>query len=107
MVRSAKSPLGEPGGIPVFHFCAYDYPVEIFKGSGTTTVTCQMPRLNLGVGQYSLTAYFTEPSGREQYQILEGICQFLVVILNKTGLFGWRPEVCTYHEEVEWIALSK
>jgi hypothetical protein len=38
------------------------------------------------------------------YQVVEGICQFRIVILNKTTLFGWRPEVCTYHEEAEWSA---
>jgi lipopolysaccharide transport system ATP-binding protein len=90
--------------VHVLHFPAYDYPVELCKGSGTTTVTCQIPRLNLNVGQYTLTAYFTEPPGGELYEILEGICQFRVVILNKTTLFGWRPEVCTYHEEAEWGA---
>jgi lipopolysaccharide transport system ATP-binding protein len=93
--------------VPVLHFSACDYPVEICKGSGTTTVVCQIPRLNLNVGQYSLTAYFTEPPGGQPYQILEGICQFRVVILNRTALFGWRPEACTYHEEAEWVALSK
>ncbi len=93
--------------VPVLHFSACDDPVEICKSSGTTTVVCQIPRLNLNVGQYSLTAYFTEPPGGQPYQILEEICQFRVVILNKTALFGWRPEACTYHEEAEWVALSK
>jgi lipopolysaccharide transport system ATP-binding protein len=92
--------------VPVLHFCAFDYPVEICKGSGTTKVACQIPRLNLNVGQYSLTAYFTDPPGGQSYQLLEGVCQFRVVILNKTTLYGWRPEVCTYHEEAEWLALS-
>jgi hypothetical protein len=28
-------------------------------------------------------------------------------MLNKTTLFGWRPEACTYHEEAEWVVQSK
>jgi lipopolysaccharide transport system ATP-binding protein len=92
--------------VPVLHFCAFDHPIEICKGSGTTKVVCQIPRLNLNVGQYSLTAYFTDPPGGQTYQHLVGICQFRVVILNKTTLYGWRAEVCTYHEEAEWTALS-
>jgi lipopolysaccharide transport system ATP-binding protein len=91
--------------VSVLHFCAFDHPIEICKGSGTTTVVCQIPRLNLNVGHYSLTAYFTDPPGGQSYQCLEGVCQFQVVILNKTTLWGWRSETCTYHEEAEWIAL--
>ena len=93
--------------VPVLHFLAFDHPIEICKGSGATTVGCHIPRLNLNVGQYSLTAYFSDPPGGQRYQYLEGICQFHVIILNKTTLFGWRPEACTYHEEAEWLALSK
>ncbi len=93
--------------VPVLHLLAFDHPIEICKGSGTTTVVCQIPRLNLNVGQYSLTAYFADPPGGQRYQHLERICQFRVVILNRTSLFGWRPEVCTYHEEAEWITLPE
>ena len=92
--------------VAVLHFCAYDYPVEICNGSGTTTVICRIPRLNLNVGEYSLAVYFTDPPGGQCYQHLEGICRFRVVILHKTTLYGWRPEACTYHEEAEWIAQS-
>ncbi len=92
--------------VPVLHFRAFDQPIEICKDSGTTTVVCQIPRLNLNVGQYSLTAYFSDPPGGQSYQHLDGVCQFRVVILNKTTLWGWRSEACTYHEEAEWIALS-
>jgi lipopolysaccharide transport system ATP-binding protein len=92
--------------VPVLHFPAYDHPIEICKGSGATTVVCQIPRLNLNVGEYSLTAYFSDPPGGQRYQCLEQICHFRVIILNKTTLWGWRPEICTYHEEAEWITRS-
>jgi lipopolysaccharide transport system ATP-binding protein len=90
--------------VPVLHLCAYDHPVEICKGSGKTTVVCEIPRLNLNVGQYSLTAYFADPPGGQMHEVVEGICQFRIVILNTTTLYGWRPEVCTYHEQAEWTA---
>jgi lipopolysaccharide transport system ATP-binding protein len=90
--------------VPVLHFSAHDCPVEICKRSGRTTLVCHIPRLSLNVGQYSVTAYFAEPPGGQLYQVVEGVCQFRTVILNKTTLFGWRPEVCTYHEEAEWTA---
>lgn len=93
--------------VPVLHFCAFDHPIEICKRSGTTEVVCHIPRLNLNVGQYSLIVYFTDPPGGQSYQHLVGICQFRVVILNKTTLYGWRPEVCTYHEDSEWLALPE
>jgi lipopolysaccharide transport system ATP-binding protein len=93
--------------VPVLHFLAFDHPIEICKGSGATTAVCHIPRLNLNVGKYSLTAYFSDPPGGQRYQLLEGICRFRVVILNKTTMWGWRPEVCTYHEESEWMVLSE
>jgi lipopolysaccharide transport system ATP-binding protein len=92
--------------VPVLHFCAFEHPIEICKGSGVTTAVCRIPRLSLNVGQYSLTAYFSDPPGGQRYDYLEGICQFRVIILNKTTLFGWRPETCTYHEEGEWLTRS-
>jgi lipopolysaccharide transport system ATP-binding protein len=91
--------------VPVLHFRAFDHPIDICKDSGNTTVVCQIPRLNLNVGQFSLKAYFSDPPGGQSYQRLEGVCQFRVVILNKTTLWGWRSEACAYHEEAEWIAL--
>lgn len=90
--------------VPVLHFRAFDHPVEVCKASGTTTLVCQIPRLNLNVGQYSLTAYFSDPPGGQMYQILEGVCQFSVVILDRTSLWGWSAELCTYHEDAEWTA---
>jgi lipopolysaccharide transport system ATP-binding protein len=92
--------------VPVLHFRAFDHPIEICKGSGTTRVVCNIRRLNLNVGQYSLNAYFSDPPGGQRYEKLEGICQFRVLILNRTSLWGWRPDFCTYHEESEWRTLS-
>jgi lipopolysaccharide transport system ATP-binding protein len=93
--------------VPVLHFRAFDYAIDICKGSRTTTVVCEIARLNLNVGQFSLKVYFTDPPGGQSYQRLEGVCQFRVVILNKTTLWGWRSEACTYHEEAEWLVQSK
>jgi lipopolysaccharide transport system ATP-binding protein len=93
--------------VPVLHLRAFDHPIEICKGSGTTKVVCRIPRLNLNIGQYSLTAYFTDPPGGQTYQHLMGICHFRVIILGRTSLYGWRPEFCTYHEESKWLALTK
>jgi lipopolysaccharide transport system ATP-binding protein len=93
--------------VPVLHLRAFDRPIEICKGSGTTTVICEIPRLNLNVGQFTLKVHFTDPPGGQSYQRLEEVCLFRVVILNKTTLWGWRPEACTYHEEAEWVVHSK
>ena len=94
--------------VPVLHFCAYDHPeVQLCKGVGTTTVVCNIPRLNLNVGQYTITTDFSDPPGGSMHQHLEGICQFSVDILDKTTLWGWRPEVCTYFEDGNWSVASQ
>jgi lipopolysaccharide transport system ATP-binding protein len=93
--------------VPVLHFRAFESPIDICKDSGTTKVVCEIPRLNLNVGQFTLKVHFTDPPGGQVYQRLEEVCMFRVVMLNKTTLFGWRPEACTYHEEAEWVVQSK
>ena len=73
--------------------------------SGCSVIECRFPRLLLNVGQFSLRTCLIEPSG-QIYEILDGICSFEVVRIDKTQLFGWRPEICIYHEEHAWKAVD-
>jgi lipopolysaccharide transport system ATP-binding protein len=90
---------------PVLH-CSIYAPEEtrkdLFRTAGPTILKCRIPRLALNVGSYTLRTYLTEPPGGAIFEALDGVCPFEVTILDVTTLWGWRPEVCAYHEAYEW-----
>jgi len=89
---------------PVVHAFAY-YP-ELRFGStlGQSVLTCTFPSLRLNVGEFRLRTFLSEPPGGEIYESIDGICPFEVIRTDKTALWGWRPEVCAYHEELDWTS---
>jgi lipopolysaccharide transport system ATP-binding protein len=87
----------------VIHSSFYQGPS--FGSPGCTILECHFPRLLLNVGQFELRTCLIEPSGRI-YEILDGICSFEVIRIDKTQLFGWRPDICSYHENHAWNAVD-
>lgn len=73
--------------------------------SGCSIIECRFPRLLLNVGQFNLRTVLVESAGHF-YEVLDGICSFEVIRIDKTQLFGWRPEICAYHEEHDWETLD-
>jgi lipopolysaccharide transport system ATP-binding protein len=90
--------------ITVIHSSFYQ-DTTFGAGSGCSVIECQFPRLLLNVGQFDLRTCLIEPTG-QIHEILDGICSFEVVRIDKTQLFGWRPEICIYHEEHAWKAVD-
>jgi len=87
---------------PVLHLCAYDQMMPACTGDGTLVLECVIPELKLNVGSYYIKAYFSEPPGGATFEVIDGVCPFDVIVLNRTTLFGWRPEVATYLESGIW-----
>lgn len=86
--------------------CSSFYQATTFdSGAGCSIIECHFPKLLLNVGQYDMRTCLIESSG-PIYEILDGICAFEVIRVDKTQLLGWRPEVCTYLEEHEWEAVN-
>jgi lipopolysaccharide transport system ATP-binding protein len=73
--------------------------------AGCSVIECHFPDLLLNVGQYDLRTCLLETGGWV-YEILDGICPFEVIRIDKTQLFGWRPEICTHFEEHDWKAVD-
>jgi hypothetical protein len=88
--------------------CSSYYQSENFASvSGSTILVCRFPRLLLNVGQYHLRTWLQEAvHGGEIYETLDGICAFEVVRVDQTQFEGWRPEICTYHENHVWSAID-
>jgi ABC-type polysaccharide/polyol phosphate transport system ATPase subunit len=84
---------------PVIH-SSYYHGTTFGKTSGCSVFVCRFPRLLLNVGQYHLRTWL-DGSG-DTYETLDGICAFEVIRVDKMQFRGWRPEICTYHEEHTW-----
>ena len=87
---------------PVIHAWAFYPQVRIAATEGQAVLVCRFPALRLNVGQFYLNTHLAEPPGGEVYERLDGICPFEVVRRDETILWGWHPEVCSYHERWEW-----
>ena len=87
---------------PVLLMTAYDQPISICHGPGTTEVRCTIPKLDLNVGMYHLKIYLSEPPGGQHFDTVDHICPFEVVVLDRATRFGWRPEVCAYLVDGDW-----
>jgi lipopolysaccharide transport system ATP-binding protein len=84
------------------HAWLFDADAPYARRSGTTILTCTLPKVHLNVGHYSLRLFFSEPPGGQVFDTLDRICPFEVVRVGETTLWGWRPDACVYHEETAW-----
>src|SRR5271166_6236219 len=85
--------------------CSSYYHGTTFGDSpGCSVLMCRFPQLLLNVGQFHLRTWLQEAPGGNIHETLDGICSFEVVRIDQTQLWGWRPEVCAYHEQHAWTA---
>lgn len=85
------------------HLWIFDSDTPFCRTSGIHKLTCFIPKLKLYMGHYSLKCHFTGPPGGENYERLENICPFEVVMyeMNRSQ-FQWQPDVCSYMEDGKW-----
>jgi lipopolysaccharide transport system ATP-binding protein len=80
----------------------WNYNINLDQKSGNYTIKCLIPRFRLYMGNYRLRLFFTEPPGGENFQTLDGICPFEVIMRDTARLFQWWPKECAYLEECQW-----
>jgi lipopolysaccharide transport system ATP-binding protein len=90
---------------PVIH-SSYYHGTTFGNSPGCSVLVCRFPRLLLNVGHFHLRTWLQEPPGGDIYETLDGICYFEVVRISETQFWGWRPEVCAYHDQHAWIAVN-
>ena len=88
---------------PVIH-SSYFHGDTFGHRPGSSVLVCRFPALLLNVGRFHLRTWLQEPPGGEIYETLDQICVFEVVRVDQTQFWGWRPEVCAYHDQHAWIA---
>ncbi len=91
-------------GAAVGHCWVYDQDQPICRTGSRTVLKCHIPKLHLNVGTFYLKTYLSEPPGGHFFETLEVPLSFEVSIVEKTTLFGWRPDACAYLEEFNWEA---
>jgi len=91
---------------PVIHAFAYYPDIRFGAFRGESVLVCRFPKLHLNVGHFHLRTFLAEPPGGDFYETLEGICPFEVIRIDQAVLWGWRPEVCAYHEQWGWTSVD-
>jgi lipopolysaccharide transport system ATP-binding protein len=94
----ACNPLGEP----MIHFWAHDPELPMCREPGTYRLVCTIPKLRLYMGNYTLRVHLKEFAGGREFEVLEGVCPFEVVMYGKDREGGWFRGTCTYLEEGSW-----
>jgi len=84
------------------HLWTFDSETPMCRSAGTHIIRCLIPKLRLYMGKYFLKIYLSEPPGGEQFQVLENICPFEVVMYGKRREFQWQPNTCAYLEDATW-----
>jgi lipopolysaccharide transport system ATP-binding protein len=87
---------------PIIHLWTFDSERSMCREPGIFKVVCEVPKLRLYMGSYTMNVYLSEPPGGELFQLLEHICPFEVHMFGHCREFQWNPDTCTYLEEASW-----
>jgi lipopolysaccharide transport system ATP-binding protein len=69
---------------------------------GTYRLLCTIPKLRLYQGHYNLRVTFKEYAGGREFETLDGICPFEVVMYGREREGGWHEGACAYLEDGSW-----
>jgi lipopolysaccharide transport system ATP-binding protein len=75
---------------------------------GTHIFRCEIPKLRLYMGSYTLTTWLSERRSETILENLREICQFEVSMHNFERLdYPWQADECTYLEDAIWQTVEK
>jgi lipopolysaccharide transport system ATP-binding protein len=89
-------------GDSVIHFWAHDDEREMCRTPGTYRLVFEIPKLRLFMGNYTLRMNLKEFAGGKEFDAVESICPFEVVMYGQERQGGWFRGSCTYLEESSW-----
>jgi lipopolysaccharide transport system ATP-binding protein len=89
---------------PICIFWSFDPQAPYCKESGTFILCCEIPRLRLYMGSYTLTTWFSDRRSNTLLEKLTDICQFEVTMHgNERAEYEWGADECTYLEDAVWV----
>ncbi len=70
---------------------------------GTFVLRCEIPKLRLYMGSYSLVTWFSDRRSNSLLENLRNICPFEVSMLGlERPEYAWEADECTYLEDANW-----
>jgi lipopolysaccharide transport system ATP-binding protein len=88
---------------PIAHLWLQDSD-QPWSQRGRVRVRCLLRKPRMYMGRYRLVTYLSDRASHEQYEVLDGICPFEIVMDGVPRDYAWVPGTCTYLEEAEWAA---
>jgi lipopolysaccharide transport system ATP-binding protein len=93
---------------PVCHFWLYDGDLPFRAAAGEFLLRCEVPKLRLYMGDYTLTTYVSERRGKTELERLSGICPFEVSMQGiYRSEYDWQHDDCAYLEECSWSKIER
>lgn len=89
-------------GDAMIYLWAHDNDYPMCREAGSYRLTCTIPKLRLYQGNYTLRVNLKEYAGGREFEQIEGICPFEVVMYGKDREGGWHQGMCTYLEDGAW-----
>jgi lipopolysaccharide transport system ATP-binding protein len=88
---------------PVSIFWFYDPQASFRHETGTFIIQCEIPKLRLYMGSYTLTTWFSERSSETLLENLREICEFEVSMHSfERPEYQWQSDECIYLEDAQW-----
>ena len=89
-------------GDAMTYLWADDTEYEMCREPGVYRLVCTIPKMRLYMGNYTLRMHLKEYAGGREFDFLDGICPFEIVMYGQDREGGWHRGVCTYLEEAAW-----
>jgi len=84
-------------------FWFFDSQAPFRKKAGTFILRCEIPKLRLYMGSYTLTTWFSERSSNTLLENLTNICPFEVTMHGtERNEYEWQSNECKYLEDAVW-----
>jgi lipopolysaccharide transport system ATP-binding protein len=92
---------------PICIFWFYEPQASFRRESGTFVIRCEIPKLRLYMGSYTLTTWFSERRSETLLENLSQICEFEVSMHNFERVdYPWQSDECTYLEDAIWDSVE-
>jgi lipopolysaccharide transport system ATP-binding protein len=87
---------------PVLHLWVFDSEQPMLRQPGVYHLVCRIPKVRLYIDRFTLTVQFSGRKGRQQFEKIENICPFEVVMYGRHHDFAWVTAMCSYLEDCAW-----
>ncbi|MEM6523802.1 MAG: ABC transporter ATP-binding protein [Bacteroidota bacterium] len=87
---------------PILHLWVFDSEKSFCRNPGKHRLACNIPKLRLYMGSYTLKVYLSEPPGGEMFEVLDHICPFEVKMYTIKREYPFVSNTCTYIDDFDW-----